>query len=322
MGWLRRDRMSRTSAAHAAFRLRAGRHADSTSIIEYSTNGQAPLRVPLRPLGEPTAESWFLQEASQSSAGSFQLAGRGDHLLLSASFDAVSSLEETTSVAYRELLELVASRGLQLNRIWNYVRDINEDQEGLERYRRFSVGRFEAFRDAGFRLSDDLPAASAVGSHAGPDLTIVAIAGPAAGRQIENPRQVSAYDYPESYGPRSPSFSRATLVDSRWGSMLWISGTASIVGHETVHQGDAAGQLDETLRNLRAVLGAAGFEADLRALTMLKVYVRNPDDFPMLRERLSSELSSEAGVIWLEADICRRDLLLEIEALAEVGAGK
>lgn len=101
-------------------------------------------------------------------------------------------------------------------------------------------------------------------------------------RARSNPRQVSAYHYPSAYVLRSPTFSRAALVSLAPGEeTLLVSGTASIVGHETCHVGDVAAQTAETLRNLEAVLASAHRQTparfDLRQMD-LTVYLRDPGD--------------------------------------------
>jgi enamine deaminase RidA (YjgF/YER057c/UK114 family) len=137
---------------------------------------------------------------------------------------------------------------------------------------------------------------------------------------IENPRQVSAYRYPDAYGPRSPSFSRAAVVSPGDGrTMLFISGTASIVGHQTMHIGDVARQTEESLANIAAVLAVAAERAGAPfphdALTYT-VYVRRPADLPVVRRIFESAVGPRAAsnAIYLQADICRAELLVEIEA--------
>jgi enamine deaminase RidA (YjgF/YER057c/UK114 family) len=134
---------------------------------------------------------------------------------------------------------------------------------------------------------------------------------------IENPRQVSAYEYPPQYGPK-PAFSRASVLQDAAGAVLFISGTASIVGHETVHPGDAAAQTRETLSNIEALLTEANRKSDTHrfelATLSYKVYVRNGADLPLIQSQLQTTLGSHAQVMYLKADICRQDLLVEIEA--------
>jgi len=224
-------------------------------------------------------------------------------------------IERAARRAYDALLRTTRERDYpHLLRVWNHVRDINAGDGESERYKRFCAGRHDAFDAAGWP-NDRLPAASAVGIRER-GLVIYYLASKEPGRQVENPRQVSAYDYPPQYGRRSPSFARATV----FGNTVFIGGTASIVGHASAHAGDAQKQLDETLTNLDAIAVAAGCRG-LADLTHVKAYLRNGGG-EQLVERLRAALP-DAKLLMLEADICRRELLLEIEAVGRiVGSGQ
>lgn len=72
---------------------------------------------------------------------------------------------------------------------------------------------------------------------------------------MENPRQVAAYRYSEEFGPRPPSFARATVVPAADAAnagpaLLLVGGTAAVVGERSVSDGGVEGQMEETLRNL------------------------------------------------------------------------
>ncbi|WP_390343730.1 Rid family hydrolase [Variovorax boronicumulans] len=239
------------------------------------------------------------------------------------------SLTELAQRAYRDLFRTLDQADTpHLQRIWNYLPRINADGGGLERYRQFNLGRQEAFFEAGRAAFEGAPAACALGIRQGA-LSIRFLAGRAAPLPVENPRQVSAYRYPETYGPRSPTFSRAALADIGDGQVaLFISGTASIVGHETVHHGDVREQARETLRNLEAVIASAHAQTTARfSLDALDcvVYVRHPSDTEAVREVIEAALGAQSPMarhaVYLEADICRSDLLVEIEAHT-VAAGR
>ena len=232
-------------------------------------------------------------------------------------------LQQTVQHAYAQLLEAAAAAGFaHLVRVWNHVADINGDSNGLERYRQFNIGRQDAFLACGRSVAGgSVPAASALGAAAGTPFTLYALATRHPVRAVENPRQTSAYRYPPEYGPRSPTFSRATLVQAGAGPLLFISGTASIVGHQSLHVGDAVAQTRETLRNLQAVLdAAAGLAAARWELPRLhyKVYVRNPADWPAIEAELRCAIGGRAAVLALQADVCRSELLVEIEAAGGV----
>lgn len=223
-----------------------------------------------------------------------------------------SDLLATTRDAYECIIDCAERQGFpHLLRLWNYFPGINEAESGLERYRCFSAGRHDAFVAKGRTIGPGTPAACALGTASGP-LVIYFLAATRAGTAVENPRQVSAYHYPIQYGPRSPSFSRATRV-SEPQPMLYISGTASIVGHATVHAGDAQQQLEETLTNIRAV--AVDTVLGDGSRLYLKVYLRDAAYLPFVQTRLRAEFGPHAHIAYLQADICRSDLLLEIEGL-------
>ena len=235
-----------------------------------------------------------------------------------------TDLTTFSHMAYREVFSaLDAAGGWHLLRVWNYLPRINAVEGPLERYRQFNAGRQQAFQDHGRDALSGSPAACGIGTHQGP-LCIYFLAGRVPSTPLENPRQVPAYHYPSEFGPRSPTFSRACLVTPRQGeSLLLISGTASIVGHESRHLGDVRAQTLETLRNLQAVIDAAHVQTTARfALSELActAYVRHAADAPLvlatLQEALGAESPALRHLVLLEADICRAELLVEIEAQA------
>lgn len=237
--------------------------------------------------------------------------------------DAVvpGGLQAAAQQIYHDLFEVLAThRCPALLRLWNYVPRITEDDGGGERYWQFNAGRQKAFIDAQRSVLDGAPAASALGIATGP-LRVYFLAGRRAPLAIENPRQVSAYRYPERYGPRSPTFSRAAHTDlGEDMQALFISGTASIVGHATTHVGDVRGQVVETLHNIDALRAEAmrctGTEFPLERM-FHTIYLRREADLAVVREvfehRVGCASPAAQGALYVRADVCRADLLVEIE---------
>ncbi|HEX5803725.1 MAG TPA: Rid family hydrolase [Azospira sp.] len=242
-----------------------------------------------------------------------------------------SPLQRATEDVYRRIFRLLDAEGFpELWRVWNYLAEINAETPagvaggGLERYRQFNVGRQDAFLASGRLTGGKVPAACALGVRGGP-LSIAFLAGREPALPLENPRQVSAWNYPPDYGPRAPTFARGTLARLPDLDLLFVSGTASIVGHQTVHPGDVAGQVRESLANIAAVLGEANRAAGAvggvgQAFTLAaldyRVYLRHAGDFDAVRAALLPLVGERAAVVYVQADICRADLLVEIEALA------
>jgi chorismate lyase / 3-hydroxybenzoate synthase len=230
------------------------------------------------------------------------------------------SLQRATEIAYQEIFDVLnETEHRHLIRIWNYLPQINAQAGGDERYRHFNSARQMAFRKSGRATMGTVPAACALGSPPGSPLSIYFLAARRPARMIENPRQTSAYHYPPKFGRHSPIFSRACVWGESGRARLFVSGTASIVGHETIHRGDVVAQTRETMVNIGALLEQANRivgsgHYSLNGLK-LKVYVRRPSDLPAIEATLSELLNPAAPIVYLQADVCREDLLVEIEAV-------
>jgi enamine deaminase RidA (YjgF/YER057c/UK114 family) len=229
-------------------------------------------------------------------------------------------LQWATALAYGEIFRCLDASGFpHLWRVWNYLPEINRETGGSERYRQFNGARRRAFHEGGRDIGPHLPAACALGLAPQCPLVVYFLAGARAALPIENPRQVSAYLYPPQYGPASPMFSRATLSVGASGATLLVSGTSSIVGHRSMHAGDVVAQTRETLANIRALLveasrRVAGVRFALEQL-VYKVYLRYEQDLRACTAELRGVLGPEVPIVYLRADICRSDLLVEIEAV-------
>jgi chorismate lyase/3-hydroxybenzoate synthase len=237
-----------------------------------------------------------------------------------AGVDEADALLHATQSAYQEIFAVLnETEHRHLIRIWNYLPDINRKTGGVERYRHFNSARQMAFRNSGRATTGAVPAACALGSPAGSPISIYFLAARRPPKMIENPRQTSAYHYPPKFGRHRPIFSRACVWGEPASSKLFVSGTASIVGHETIHRGDVIAQTRETMVNIGALLDEANrVVASARfsvAQLKLKVYVRRPADLPAIKATLSQTLSPATHILYLQADVCREDLLVEIEAV-------
>ena len=161
-----------------------------------------------------------------------------------------------------------------------------------------------------------VPAACALGLAGGP-LSIAFLAGSTPAVPIENPRQVSAYHYPAEYGPRSPTFSRAALVYPPGQELLFISGTASIVGHQSVHPGDVVAQTRESMDNVAVVLEQSNLHSRSGGHTLgslsYRVYIRHAADTSRVQAVMAERVGA-APVVCVRADVCRAELLVEVEA--------
>lgn len=269
---------------------------------------------------QPVVELWQAGDAVNDRGRNRDVVWRATPELLfgSLSVTLTNDAVAQTRQAYGQLLDTVLELGYpHLVRIWNYVPAINQGAGDRECYKDFSLGRAQALESSELGLQR-LPAATAVGTAADAPLQLYFIASrQELGQHLENPRQVSAYDYPRQYGPRSPLFSRATLLAKAGEApLLLVSGTASIVGHESRHVGDLRGQLLETWRNLEEISAEAGTARPLN----FRVYLRHRQDYQRASQVVAGLLPADVPVVFLQADLCRCELLVEMEGTYTVAA--
>lgn len=226
---------------------------------------------------------------------------------------ACADIENATEDAYHRLFSVVATAGFAHPfRIWNFMPQINSGQGDQEMYKKFCVGRQRAFDRLQLK-PHQYPAASALGHHRD-GAVIYLLAHRQSGQHHENARQEPAYRYPRQYGPSSPSFARATSLTFHNRRQLFVSGTASILGHDTKAAGNLEQQLTITLENIRHLVSHTGFADE--ALHAIRVYLRNAEDYPAARAFLGTQFPADV-VNFLHADICRDNLLVEIEAATQ-----
>jgi chorismate lyase/3-hydroxybenzoate synthase len=274
------------------------------------------IRVQLEQFGAaPLMEVWrSTRPVEHGWSDGFGYAHNGEVLMGQLVLDetAIADLDAASARAYVHIEALLGRLGYpSWLRIWNYLAHITRGEGDHERYRLFTQGRYRALAlRPGFE--SHLPAATAIGTFGG-GLLIYFLAARTPGVQAENPRQISAFNYPRQYGARSPSFSRATRKHWAQRRHLYVSGTAAVVGHATAHAGDPMRQLEETVHNLQALLAATGMPA--ATPLGLKLYVRRPENFDALRRRVLDIFGAAAPLLCLHGEVCRKDLLTEIEAL-------
>lgn len=245
-----------------------------------------------------------------------------------------AQLTDATVLTYAALLKAISQTSAPHPvRAWNVVPEIHRaEHPGTDRYMAFNAGRHAAYAQwfgGDQTMARTMPTASAVG-YDGPDLGVCILGHASPGRAIENPRQVPAFRYSPRFGRVPPSFVRATLMPDLDGpTRVLVAGTASVVGEDSHHLGNLQRQLEETFRNLAVVLLCAtadrapinghlsGHEREaLGRYESARVYVRHPRDLPAVESAVRAYLPNLRELELVRADICRPELLVEIEGVA------
>ena len=246
---------------------------------------------------------------------------------------APHEFEQKTFDAYVSIARALAESHLgHPVRFWNHVPFITEPADaGRDNYMVFNAGRFRAFTswfDGPAQFERDVATASATG-HRGRDLVIHCLATDAPGIAVNNPRQVAPYHYSQRFGPLPPCFARATRLSHPPGLLL-VGGTASVRGEDSVHANDMASQLGESFLNLAALTGAAAGQKAagagksigrlLGAFRDLRVYYPNRAHAREIDSAVRAAFPSLRRLEMLHADLCRAELLVEIEGIADLSA--
>jgi enamine deaminase RidA (YjgF/YER057c/UK114 family) len=220
-------------------------------------------------------------------------------------------------------------------RTWFYLGGITEPDAEVQRYHELNRARADFYRDIRFHCSSlaskaprgVYPASTGIGM-SGSGLVASCIALETQREDVfllplENPQQTPAYAYDPSHSPQSPRFSRAVALVVGKHVTTWVSGTASIVHSESRHLGDPEQQTAQTIDNIERLIAADNFAAHglkgagakLRDLAKIRVYLKRPEDLVKCRA-ICERRFGPVPAVYAVADICRPELLIEIEGVA------
>lgn len=258
----------------------------------------------LRALGKFPGECWVSPVPVQRGAqGAWRYAHNDGALFAWLPIDD-SAVGDMACAAYMQAFALMDKLGFShLVRVWHYIPRLNDGEGDGTRYAAFCRGRRRALAD---NMHRGFCAATVIGAHDGTGLLLF-VAARKAVTAVENPRQTSAHEYPQPALTDRPLFTRATAVPGG----LFVSGTASIVGSESVAAGEPEDELQETLRNIGSLIDKAGFSFGETAY--MKAYLADPYYLPEMREGLAAV--SDCPTAIFHGDICRKELMVEVEAL-------
>ncbi|MCE5346514.1 MAG: hypothetical protein LLG13_09535 [Bacteroidales bacterium] len=218
-----------------------------------------------------------------------------------------------------------------LVRQWNYIGNILEVKNGVQNYQIFNKVRGEYYQK--YRSIQSYPAATGVGmKHGGVQLDFYGIKPEQSVKlfPVDNPDQIKPYSYGQQVlkgiqdgGQRKkqpPQFERAVLLVDKLIATLYVSGTASIIGQDTIGIEDIDNQTSVTIENvgklydlnrLNRLMGNS--ETSTGKLSMLRVYIKDQDYFVKVKQ-ICEECFPGVPVSYIETDLCRDNLLVEMEA--------
>ncbi len=276
-----------------------------------------------------TGESLWKRELHLCEKGSvlvFEREGAGI-LIGQVQVNNAGSCNTSASAAFRSMEKLLDKTGFPLSSVlrqWNYIENILGLESNKQRYQEFNNVRSEFYSN--FFDKTGFPAATGIGmNHGGIIIEFVAINAPEARNlPLDNPQQVAAHEYSpvvltgESHQPQyTPKFERARYLELFGRKQLFISGTASIRGEKTAGIGNPEEQTRITIENIQHLYSDDRIQllsgnAVKPTYGHARVYLKNRNDFPVVKKTFKTYYGN-LPVVYLLADICRKDLLVEIE---------
>lgn len=234
---------------------------------------------------------------------------------------------KNAEVVFAHLGETLQSVNFPVSSIirqWNYVEGILGFDGEQQHYQEFNNIR-SAFYNAHFSETG-FPAATGIGMNRGGVIVeFVAVkSSRAKSVRVDNPKQIAAHDYSEKVlvGEEcviksTPKFERARYFELDEKKMIFISGTASITGERTVGVNNPEEQTEITIQNIKQLYSDEVLEEVVKQKTQPKygharVYIKNRKDFAAIK-RIYKKHYGNLPVVYIIADICRTDLLVEIE---------
>lgn len=271
---------------------------------------------------------WTTKLISKGENGAVMFEKEGSKILIGNVQSFKNSECRTNSeLAFLQLSQIFDTVGFPVNSIvrqWNYIENILGFDAQEQRYQAFNNVRSsfycESFTSTGY------PAATGIGmNQGGIIIEFIAIQSTELVTfPIDNPEQISAHAYSEKVlvGEEcvlktTPKFERARYLELFGKKVIFISGTASIRGEHTVGVGNPAEQTEITISNIgqlysKQVLEKISSDKLDPKYGHARVYIKDRKDYNAIRKTFKTHFGN-LPVVYIIADICRNDLLVEIE---------
>ncbi len=280
-------------------------------------NSHSCVQTGVPAIGRFRRETWYSDtRVVREKSGDIFFAANDDLLFGWCYLETTGGIAGRVEDAYRKILLTIENAGYPtLVRTWHYLPDIHRRKAGLSVYQEFCNGRLRVARRSG--KGRMLCAATVIGTEAS-HCAFHFLAAKTAGRLVDNVRQTRPWNYPIYAESERPLFARAVIQPWRDNITAFVSGTASIAGHESRSAGNLVGELREIRKNLE-VLERGWMCSKIGKHSMrcrfLKVYLSNPANSEKAREYLTSFCKNQEVLLMLKGDICRPELTVEIETL-------
>lgn len=247
-----------------------------------------------------------------------------------------------STIAFESLESVLKAEDFEFCNIirqWNYIEEIiknvSHNNAVSQHYQIFNDVRSKYYQKSNF--IHGYPAATGIGQAFG-GVIIDAIAVQTKDENsiipIKSPLQLDAYSYTNEvlaennkmsdFRRTSPKFERAKLIITSECKCIFVSGTAAIKGQTSIPELSVERQTEMTIQNIHSLISNENIlkyglcPAEKASLISIRVYIKKSEDISVVRE-ICNKYFLQLPVIYVVADICRPELLVEIEGFATIG---
>ena len=258
------------------------------------------------------SENGFPYVLLENQVGRFLFAGAFHGLF-------TDSMEKQSVDVFLQIEKVLQKEKFPVNSIirqWNYIEQITDFDGENQHYQSFNNSRADFYGKTDWPKG--YPAATGIGTNLGGILidfdAVVLASEKALITPINNCLQVAAHAYSERVlenafsQKKTPKFERAKSLTIDKRRSIYISGTAAIRGEESLKGVGLGEQLRITMENIKELTGEA-------KLLLLRVYLKNENDYKEARNLLHAA-HPDIPISYMQADVCRDELLIEIEGIA------
>lgn len=243
-----------------------------------------------------------------------------------------TDLQKQSMESFRLMKGILNGESMDFSHIfrqWNYIESITGTVSNSQRYQIFNDVRSLFYSESDF--VQGYPAATGIGMNTGGVIIDFIAAVHNQVWPVKNPEQVDAHKYSDEVladnefsdklKRTTPKFERAKAIALEKDILLYISGTAAIKGQQSMAQNDAYQQTLETIDNIEQLTDFKNLTSHHIPVTdpssiepaYFRIYIKTSADLPGVRSAFESRFGKMNNVLYLIGDICRAELLMEIE---------
>jgi len=247
--------------------------------------------------------------------------------------DINQSISKQSNAVFQTMEAILRRENMPISSIvrqWNYIPDITKLENSFQHYQEFNDARALFYDKSNW--DKGYPAATGIGTKNAPLLVeVIAMQGHKNEIALMNSKQIDAHIYSDNVllgtkdqsleNRATPKFERAKLIIESSGASVFVSGTAAIIGEESLALDNAGTQTDVTIDHIENLVEKGQLcstEVSLKpTYELVRAYIKNKADFDAIKQVCERRLPG-VSIIYVEGDVCREELLVEIEAFVKI----